>query len=139
MRVVRARFFWLERLSRPIPPMMVIVFAAALGGLMAWIVWLLRRTPAPFWTGFVALVPVGLGVWCAVATASAFISADRVPDSLAVHEQVRQVAMHDARAYRWGMRFWAAGLVSAGWLLFVMWRWAAPSQPTRGEPPDAPW
>ncbi len=117
---------------------MVVVFAAALGGLMVWIVWLLRRTPAPLWTSLVALVPIGLGVWCAVAMERAFVSADRVPDSLAVDEQVRQVAMHDTRGYRWGMRFWAAGLVSAGWLLFVMWRWAPPSQSTRGEPPDAP-
>ena len=63
-----------------------------------------------------------------------FISASRVPETFAVSEQVRQVAMHDARGYRWGMRFWGAALASAGWLLFIMWRWEsldAPSQNKR--------
>jgi hypothetical protein len=109
--------------------MMVVVFAAALAGLMAWIIWLWRRTTAPVWTSLVALVPVGLGAWCVVAMASAFTAAHRVPETLAVPEQERQVAMHEARGYRWGMRFWAAGLVSAGWLLFVMWRWEAGEAP----------
>jgi hypothetical protein len=112
--------------------MMVVVFAAALAGLMAWIVWLWRRTQAPAWTGLLALVPVGLGVWCVVAMASTFLSATRVPETLTAHEQVRQIAVLDARGYRWGMRFWAAGFVSAGWLLFVMWRWEAGEKPPRG-------
>jgi hypothetical protein len=112
--------------------MMVVVFAVVLGGLIAWIGWLWRRTPAPVWTSLVALVPVGLGVWCLVAMAAAFISASRVPETLAVAEQLRQVAMHDARGYRWGMRFWGAALVSAGWLLFVMWRWEALDAPPQG-------
>jgi hypothetical protein len=108
--------------------MMVVVFAAALGGLLAWIGWLWRRTPAPIWTGLVALVPVGLGVWCLAVMAAAQISAYRVPETLAAPGQVRQVAMHDARMMRWGMRFWATALVSAGWLLFVMRRWEPPQK-----------
>jgi len=54
---------------------------------------------------------------------SAVLAAHRVPETLAVHEQVRQVATHDARMMRWGLRFWGAALVAAGWLLFVTWRW----------------
>jgi hypothetical protein len=103
--------------------MMVVVFAAALGGLLAWMVWLWQRTAAPVWATLVTLLPIGLGAWCIVAMATAFIAGYRVPDTFAVREQVRLVAMHDARAYRWGMRFWAAGLVAAGWLFYVMCRW----------------
>jgi hypothetical protein len=109
--------------------LMCVVFAAAIAGLSAWISWLWRRTPAPIWTGVVALIPVGLGGWCVVAMATAFIAAQRVPDTLPEREQSRQIALHDDHAYRWGMRFWAAGFVSAGWLLFVMWRWEALDQP----------
>jgi hypothetical protein len=118
--------------------MMAVVFVAVLGGLIAWIGWLWRRTRAPVWTSLVALVPVALGAWCVIAMAAAFISAYRVPETLTAVEQVRQVAALDARGYRWGMRFWAAGLASAGWLLFVMWRWEAldaPPQGTPGKPP----
>jgi hypothetical protein len=110
---------------------MCVVFAAAIAGLIAWIGWLWRRTPAPFWTGLVALIPVGLGGWCVVAMAAAFIAAQRVPETLSAREQSRQIALHDEHAYRWGLRFWGAGLVSAGWLLFVMWRWEALDQPPR--------
>ena len=106
--------------------MMVVVFAAALGGLLAWIGRLWRRTPAPVWTSLVALVPVGLGAWCLFVMATAFLASTRVPETLAASEQMRQVAMHDARMMRWGLRFWAAALVTAGWLLFVMWRWEPP-------------
>ena len=106
--------------------MMIVAFAAALVGLLVWIGRLWRRTPAPIWTGLVALVLVGLGAWCLVAMTAAVIAASRVPETLAVREQVRQVAMQDARMMRWGLRFWAAGLVAAGWLLFVTWRWEAP-------------
>jgi hypothetical protein len=111
--------------------MMIVAFAAALAGLAAWIGWLWRRTPAPIWTGLVALVPVGLGGWCLFAMASALLSAHRVPETLPTAEQVRQVAMHDAHVMRWGMRFVAAGLVSTGWLFFVMWRWQPPPRDTR--------
>lgn len=127
--VPRARFAPRQR-STPPMYLMVVALAAVLGGLLAWMVCLWRRTPAPpVWTGLVALVPVGLGVWCVVAMAAAFISASRVPETLAVREQERQVATHEAQAYRWGARFWAAGLVSAGWLLFVMWRRDASEAP----------
>jgi hypothetical protein len=115
---------------------MIIVFAAALAGLLAWIGWVWRRTTAPIWTSLVTLVPVSLGGWCVVVMAGAFMAAHRVPETLTASEQVRQVAMQDARMMRWGMRFWAAGLVSAGWLLFVMWRWESPPGGTRGEPSD---
>jgi hypothetical protein len=111
--------------------MMIVVFAAALGGLTAWIGWLGRRTPAPIWTRLVALVPVGLGAWCLFAMGAALLSAYRVPETLPTVEQVRQVAMYDARMMRWGMRFWAAALVSTGWLLFVMWRWQPPPRDVR--------
>ncbi len=109
---------------------MLIAFAAALGGLLAWIGWLWRRTPAPVWASLIALVPVGLGAWCLVAMAAALISEYRVPETLPTHEQVRQVAMYSGRMMRWGMRFWGAALVSAGWLFFVMVRWEAPPQRT---------
>jgi hypothetical protein len=108
--------------------MMIVVFVAALVGLVAWMGQLWRRTHPPVWTCLVALVPVGLGAWCVVAMAAALTSANRVPETLSVHEQVRQVAMADARMMRWGMRFWGAGLVAASWLLFVMWRWDASPQ-----------
>ncbi len=111
--------------------MMVILFAAALAGLVTWTGWLWRRTPAPFWAGLVALVPVALGAWCVAAMASAVLAAHRVPVTLPTLEQVRQVAMHDARMMRWGMRFWGSALLSAGWLLFVTWRWEVPSQDAR--------
>jgi hypothetical protein len=111
--------------------MMIVVFAAALVGLVVWTV-RLQRTPAPIWAGLVALVPVCLGVWCLVTMAGALVASERVSVTLAVDEQVRQVAMHDARTMRWGMRFCAAALVAAGWLLFVMWRWEAPSQGKEG-------
>jgi hypothetical protein len=105
---------------------------------MAWVGWLWRRTPAPVWTCLVALVLVGLGAWCVVEMVTAFTSAYRVPATLAAAEQVRLVAMHDARGYRWGMRFWGAGLASAGWLLFVMWRWDALDAPSQGTPGERP-
>jgi hypothetical protein len=105
--------------------MIVVAFAAALGGLMAWIGWIWRRTPAPVWTGVVAMVPVGLAAWCVFAMAKAVIAGYRVPESLPTTEQARQVAMHSARMMRWGLRFWGAALAAAGWLLFVMWRWEA--------------
>lgn len=73
--------------------------------------------------GLIALVPVVLGGGCLVAMAAALVSEYRVPESLPTQEQVRQVAMYSARMMRWGMRFWAAALVAAGWLLFVMVRW----------------
>lgn len=110
--------------------MMIVVFAAALAGLTVWTV-RLRRPPAPIWTSLVALVPIGLGAWCLVAMATALVAADRVPATLAVREQVRQVAMHDARMMRWGLRFWAAALTATGWLLFVAWRWEAPPDEKR--------
>jgi hypothetical protein len=106
--------------------MMIVVFAAALGALLAWIGWLLRRTSAPVWSGLVALVPIGLGVWCLVEMAGALLAEYRVPATLAATDQMRQVAMHDARMMRWGLRFWAAAIASTGWLIFVMYRWAAP-------------
>jgi len=115
----------------PCVPVMIIAFAAALGGLLAWIGWLWRRTTAPIWASLIALVPVGLGAWCVVAMAAALIAEYRVPDTLPTHEQTRQVAMHSARMMRWGMRFWAAALVSTGWLLFVMWRWQPPPRDAR--------
>jgi hypothetical protein len=112
---------------------MVVALAIALFGLMSWVAWLWRRTPAPVWTGLVALVPIGLGVWCTIAMAVAFMAASRVPVTLAAHEQARLVMMHNEHAYRWGMRFWGAGLVSALWLLFVMYRWECLDPPPRGE------
>jgi hypothetical protein len=118
--------------------MMIIVFVAALAGLVAWIGWLWRQTPAPIWAGLVALVPIGLGVWCVVAMAGAFVASSRVPDTLAVREQVRLVAVHDAQMYRWGLRFWAAAIVSAGWLLFAQWRWEPPPQGEEHEPRRTP-
>lgn len=108
--------------------MMIIAFAAALGGLLAWIGWLWRRTTAPIWASLIALVPVGLGAWCVVAMAAALMAEYRVPETLPTHEQTRQVAMHSARMMRWGMRFWAAAVVSAGWLFFAMVRWEEPQQ-----------
>jgi hypothetical protein len=99
--------------------MMLPVFAAFLVGLMVW--W--RRTPAPVWASVVALLPIGLAAWCVVVMVAELLAEHRVPETLTAMEQVRQVALHSARGMRWGMRFWAAGLVSAGWLLFAMWRW----------------
>ena len=116
--------------------MMIIAFAAAVGGLLAWIGWLWRRTTAPIWASLIALVPVGLGAWCVVAMAAALMAEYRVPETLPMHVQTRQVAMHSARMMRWGMRFWAAGLVSTGWLLFAMWRWEASPQDTNDERSD---
>jgi hypothetical protein len=116
--------------------LMVVVFAAALGGFLAWIRWLWRRTVAPVWTSLVALALVGLGAWCVVAMASAFLSSYQVPETLVVPEQERQAAMYDARAYRWGMRFWAAGLMSTGWLLFVTLRWDTDPPDPRADPSE---
>ena len=116
--------------------MMVIAFAAALVALTAWIRWVWRRTLAPVWASLAALGLVGLGAWCVVEMAASFISAYRVPVILPGPEQMRQVAMYDGLAYRWGMRFWAAGLVSTGWLLFAMWRWEASPQDTNDERSD---
>jgi hypothetical protein len=111
--------------------MMIIVFAAALGGFLAWIRWLWRRTAAPIWASLIALVLVGLGAWCVVAMGAALISEYRVPHTLPTQEQERQVAVHSERMMRWGMRFWGAALVSAGWLFFAMTRWEAPPQRTQ--------
>jgi hypothetical protein len=108
--------------------MMVVVFAAALAGLLGWLVRLWRRTPAPLWAHLVALVLIGLGAWCLVAMAGALVAGYRVPETLATVVQVREVAMHDATMMRWGMRFWGAALVAAGWLFFVMLRWDAPEE-----------
>ena len=107
---------------------LVVAFAAAAVGLLVWVGWLQRRTPAPLWASLVALVPVGLGVGCVVAMAAAVLSAGRVPYTLPTSEQTRQVAMYSARMMRWGMRFWAAAVVSAGWLFLVMVRWEQPPQ-----------
>ena len=111
--------------------MIVLAHAGLLVGLLSWVAWLWRRTHAPFWTGLVALVSAGLGAWCIVAMAAAFAEASRVPFTLPEPEQLRQIALHEGQAYRWGLRFWAAGLVSAGWLLFVMWRWDVLDAPAR--------
>lgn len=114
---------------------MLIVLAAALGGILVWMGRLWRRTPAPIWAILVALVPVVLGTWCLVAMAAAVVAEYRVPETLPTPEQVRQVAMHSAQTMRWGMRFWGAALVSAGWLFFVMVRWQPPpSAPPGGIP-----
>jgi hypothetical protein len=110
---------------------LVVAFAAAALGLLTWVGWLRRRTTAPLWAVTVALVPVGLGVGCVVAMGAAVVSAGRVPDTLPTLEQTRQVAMCSARMMRWGMRFWAAALVSAGWLLFAMMRWEPKTGDTR--------
>jgi hypothetical protein len=109
----------------------VVAFAAAAAGLLAWVVRLWRRTQAPLWASLVALVPVGVGVYCVVAMAAAVLSAGRVPDTLPTSEQTHQVAMYSARMMRWGMRFWAAALVSAGWILFSMMRWEPEARDTR--------
>jgi hypothetical protein len=108
--------------------MTIIVFAAALAALVAWIGWLRRRTLAPVWASVIALVPVSLAAWCLVGMATALTAEYRVPRTLPASEQVRQVETHTAHMMRWGMRFWGAGLASAGWMLFVMWRWEKPTQ-----------
>jgi hypothetical protein len=112
--------------------LMVVVYVGALAGFLTWIRWLWRR--APGWTGVVALVPLALGAWCTVAMAAAFVSAERVPQTLNVREQERQVERCNQHAFRWGMRFWAAGLGTAGWLLFVTWRWDVLDAPPKGAP-----
>jgi hypothetical protein len=55
--------------------------------------------------------------------AASFLAGYRVPETLPTTVQVRLAAMHSARMMRWGMRFWGAGLVTTGWLLYVSWRW----------------
>jgi hypothetical protein len=103
---------------------MVIVFAGALVGLVTWLARLWRRSPPPpFWAALVALVPVGLAAWCVYEMAAYVLAEYRVPETLPTTVQVRQAAMYSARMMRWGMRFWAAGLVTTGWLLYVSWRW----------------
>ena len=103
---------------------MVIVYAVALVGLVAWMVRLWRRSPRPpFWAALVAFVLVGLGAWCIFEMAASQLAEYRVSETLPTTVQVRQAAMHAARMMRWGMRFWAAGLVTTGWLLYVLLRW----------------
>jgi hypothetical protein len=118
--------------------MIVLAHAVILAGLLAWVGWTWTKHRAPFWTGLAALVPIVLGAWCVVSMAAAFSAASHVPVTLTEHEQLRQVALYEGHAYRWGMRFWGAGLISAGWLLFVMWRWEtledSPERPRNGGP-----
>ncbi|MDP8998665.1 MAG: hypothetical protein M3O46_00980 [Myxococcota bacterium] len=66
--------------------MMIIVFAAVLAALVAWIGWLRRRTLAPLWASLVALVPVGLAAWCLFGMATALIAEYRVPRTLPASE-----------------------------------------------------
>lgn len=106
---------------------MTIVFAAALAALVTWIGWLRRRTRSPVWAIAVALLTVGLAAWCVFEMAEALIAEYQVPRTLRASDQERQVAMYSTQMMRWGMRFWAAGLSSAGWMLFAMWRWEAPA------------
>jgi hypothetical protein len=109
---------------------MVIVHAVALVGLVTWMARLWRRSPPPpFWAALVAFVTAGLAAWCIFEMAASLLAEYRVPDTLPTTVQVRQAAMHSARMMRWGMRFWAAGLVTTGWLLFVSWRW----EPANGD------
>jgi hypothetical protein len=103
---------------------MVIVYAVALVGLVAWMARLWRRSPRPpSWAALVAFVLVGLGAWCIFEMAASVLAEHRVSETLPTTVQVRQAAMHSAQVMRWGMRFWAAGLVTTGWLLYVSLRW----------------
>jgi hypothetical protein len=103
---------------------MAIVYAVALAGLVGWMARLWRRSPPPpSWAALVALVLVGLGAWCIFEMAASLLAEYRVPETLPTPVQVQQAAMHSARMMRWGMRFWAAGLVTTGWLVYVSLRW----------------
>ena len=58
---------------------MVIVYAVALVGLVAWMARLWRRSPRPpSWAALVAFVLVGLGAWCIFEMAASFFAEQRV-------------------------------------------------------------
>jgi hypothetical protein len=114
--------------------MILIPFVAGLAMLVVWISWLWRRTPTPVWAGLIAFVPTGLGGWCVARMAGALRLAHAVPVTLPTLDQEQLVAMHMDQMMRGGLRYAAAAFVATGWLLFVTFRWPAPSDDDAAPP-----